>query len=111
MPLFRPVDWFDNNVLFQATKDHSAGQEFDVTKRGNRDSNILGLCCYCCWFCLSSGFSFGTDRSNASPGLQSCQQKGMITQKWKCSRILTKFGFKSCFQVVAKDFGNKASDF
>ena len=43
MPLFRPVDQFNNNVLFQATKDHSAGQEFDVTKRGNRDSFVLGL--------------------------------------------------------------------
>src|SRR5688500_16374118 len=41
MPLFKPVDRFNNNVLFQATKDHSAGQGFDVTKEGNRDSNIL----------------------------------------------------------------------
>jgi hypothetical protein len=38
MPLFKPVDRFDNDVLFQATKDHSAGQGFDVTKKGNRDS-------------------------------------------------------------------------
>jgi hypothetical protein len=37
MPLFKPVDRFDNDVLFQATKDHSAGQGFDVTKKGNRD--------------------------------------------------------------------------
>ncbi len=74
MPLFKPVDRFDNDVLFQATKDHSAGQGFDDTKKGNRDSNILGSCCYCYWFCSSSGFSFGTDRSNASPGLQNCQQ-------------------------------------
>ena len=58
MPLFRPVDRFDNDVLFQATKDHSAGQEFDVTKKGNRDSNILGSCCYRFWVCSFSEVLF-----------------------------------------------------
>ena len=29
----------------------------------------------------------------------------MVTPKWRCSKILIKFGFKSCFQVDAKDWG------
>ena len=40
MPLFRPVNRFDNDRLFQTTKDHSANEDSlqsDEAKKENRD--------------------------------------------------------------------------
>ena len=41
MPLFRPVNRFDNDRLFQTTKDHSAGEDSwqsDEAKKGKENA-------------------------------------------------------------------------
>ena len=39
------------------------------------------------------------------PGFGKLPANGMVTLKWRCSKVLTKFSLKSCFQVDAKDKG------